>query len=68
MNLSYMTLHLSHSPVYTEGYRDIKETDSLEKQKHKSKQKRKWKKCQFIFQIFMSRYKILTHCGLILQF
>lgn len=39
MNLSYMTLHLSHSPVYTEGYRGIKETDSLEKQKHKSKQK-----------------------------
>lgn len=39
MNLSYMTLHLSLSPVYTEGYRGIKETDSLEKQKHKSKQK-----------------------------
>lgn len=39
MNLSYMTLHLSHFPVYTEDYRGINETDSLGKEKDKSKQK-----------------------------
>lgn len=41
MNLSYMTLHLSHFPVYTEDYRGINETDSVRKEKDKSKQKKK---------------------------